>query len=64
MKGGTCNVHEGMHKNPAAVISMNDIDFIEMIRDKTSAMDVYMSGKMKVKGDPTKSQLIEKYFKL
>jgi NAD(P)-dependent dehydrogenase (short-subunit alcohol dehydrogenase family)/acyl dehydratase/putative sterol carrier protein len=64
IKGGTCNIHQGTHRCPAAVILMTDDDFKEMIRGKMSAMDAYMSGKMKVKGDPTKSQLIEKYFKL
>jgi putative sterol carrier protein len=42
---------------------MSDADFLDLIAGKLNAMQAYTSGKLKIKGDLMKSQLIEKLFK-
>ena len=62
VKNGTCEVHEGMHSGPTTTILMADEDFLALIRGKLNAMKAFTSGKLKIKGDVMKSQLVEKLF--
>jgi NAD(P)-dependent dehydrogenase (short-subunit alcohol dehydrogenase family)/acyl dehydratase/putative sterol carrier protein len=62
VKDGACAVHEGMHAGPTTTILMSDDDFLALIAGKLNAMKAFTSGKLKVKGDVMKSQLIEKLF--
>ena len=60
---GKCEVFAGVHEKPTTTILMSDGDFIELIQGRLNAMKAYTSGKLKIKGDLMKSQLIEKLFK-
>ncbi|NNG08114.1 MAG: SDR family NAD(P)-dependent oxidoreductase, partial [Desulfobacteraceae bacterium] len=63
VKDGTCDVNEGVHKNPTTTIIMSDKDFVGLIEGTVNPMQAYTSGKLKIEGDLMKSQLIEKLFK-
>ncbi len=63
IKEGTCRVAEGKHEKPTTTIIMSDADFLDLVTGKLNAMKAFTSGKLKVKGDLMKSQLIEKVFK-
>jgi len=58
-----CEAHEGVHAKPTTTIIMADDDFVNLIKGKLKAIQAYTSGKLKIKGDLMKSQLIEKLFK-
>ena len=62
VKDGTCEVHEGEHAAPTTTILMSDEDFLALISGKLNAMKAFTSGKLKIKGDVMKSQLVEKLF--
>jgi NAD(P)-dependent dehydrogenase (short-subunit alcohol dehydrogenase family)/putative sterol carrier protein len=63
VKDGTCEVTEGSHSSPTTTIEMGDDNFVKMISGELNAMSAYTSGKLKIRGDLMKSQLIEKLFK-
>lgn len=63
IKGGACDVKQGIHEKPTTTIIMSDEDFIELISGQLNAMKAFTSGKLKVEGDIMKSQLLEKVFK-
>jgi putative sterol carrier protein len=63
VKGGTCKVQAGIYSNPTSTIKMDAADFLDMIGGTLSAMQAFMSGKLKVEGDIMKAQLIGKLFK-
>jgi len=56
-------VTQGIHDTPTTTITMADDDFLALMGGKLQAMQAYTSGKLKIKGDIMKSQLIEKLFK-
>ncbi len=62
IKDGTCVVNEGIHASPTTTILMSDEDFLSLIRGQLKAMQAFTSGKLKIKGDVMKSQLVEKLF--
>jgi len=58
-----CRVEAGIHEKPSCTLTMEGLDFLDMINGKLPAMQAYTSGKLKIEGDIMKSQLIEKLFK-
>ena len=63
IKDQTCTVKEGANDSPTTTILMSDKDFMALIQGKLDAMQAFTTGKLKIKGDLMKSQLIEKLFK-
>jgi len=63
VKDEKCQSAPGAHGSPTTTIIMGDDDFVNLIQGKLNAMLAYTSGKLKIKGDLLKSQLIEKLFK-
>ena len=59
---GACTVQKGQHESPTTTILMNVADFLALMSGQANAMALYTSGKLKIKGDLMKSQLIEKLF--
>ena len=51
IKDGTCTVAEGAGTNPALTLSMSAQDWLDMTSGKQSGQMLFMSGKLKVKGD-------------
>ncbi|GAB4304709.1 MAG: hypothetical protein Kow0090_20330 [Myxococcota bacterium] len=63
VKDNACEVKEGAHPNPTTTLLISDDDFVSLIEGSLNAMQAYTSGRLKIKGDIMKSQLIEKLFK-
>ena len=63
IKDAACQTESGEHASPTTTIIMSDDDFLSLVAGKLNAMQAYTSGKLKIKGDLMKSQLIEKLFK-
>ena len=51
IKDGTCAVAEGLGTNPALTLSMSSQDWLDMTSGKQSGQMLFMSGKLKLKGD-------------
>lgn len=51
-------------KKPAVTLVMADSDFEALVKGKANAQRLFMSGKLKVKGDVMKAQKLEGLFKL
>ena len=64
IKDGSCRIEAGAHEKPACTINMAAGDFLAMMGGKLPAMQAFTSGKLKIKGDVIKSQLLEKLFKI
>ncbi|MGD8990974.1 MAG: SDR family NAD(P)-dependent oxidoreductase [Desulfobacterales bacterium] len=64
IKDSTCKVEAGVHEKPACTLKMAASDFLALMEGRLPAMQAYTSGKLKIKGDIMKSQLLEKLFKI
>ncbi len=62
IKNQTCELSKGTHEKPTTTILMADEDLLAWMNKKLNAMQAYTTGKIKIKGDLMKSQLIEKLF--
>ena len=62
IKDSKCEVKSGQHEKATCTLKMNSTDFTEMMSGKLSPMQAFSSGKLIIKGDIMKSQLIEKIF--
>jgi putative sterol carrier protein len=51
IKDGTCAVAEGAGTNPALTLQMAAQDWLDMTSGKQSGQMLFMSGKLKLKGD-------------
>ena len=51
IKDGTCQVNQGAATNPSLTIAMTSQDWLDMLSGKQSGQMLFMSGKLKVKGD-------------
>ena len=51
IKDGACTVAEGAGTNPALTLSMAAQDWLDMTSGKQSGQMLFMSGKLKLKGD-------------
>ncbi|OLC17612.1 MAG: hypothetical protein AUH29_01375 [Candidatus Rokubacteria bacterium 13_1_40CM_69_27] len=51
IKEGTCAVNPGPGPNPSLTLSMSAQDWLDMASGKQSGQMLFMSGKLKLKGD-------------
>ena len=51
IKDGTCTVNEGSAASPNLTLSISSQDWLDMLSGKQSGQMLFMSGKLKVKGD-------------
>jgi putative sterol carrier protein len=51
IKDGTCAVAQGAGPNPTLTLSMSAQDWLDMTSGKQSGQMLFMSGKLKLKGD-------------
>lgn len=63
VKDQKCEAKPGVHGSPNTTIIMSAADFLALVQGRLNALQAYTSGKLKIKGDLMKSQLIEKLFK-
>jgi putative sterol carrier protein len=51
INNGTCKVNEGPATNPTLTLQMSGQDWLDMLAGKQSGQMLFMSGKLKLKGD-------------
>jgi len=51
IKDGTCAVNPGAATSPNLTLTMSSQDWLDMLAGKQSGQMLFMSGKLKVKGD-------------
>ena len=51
IKDGQCAVNAGVATNPTLTLTMSAQDWLDMLSGKQSGQMLFMSGKLKVKGD-------------
>ena len=51
IKDGACAVNDGPGTNPNLTLQMSSQDWLDMLAGKQSGQMLFMSGKLKVKGD-------------
>jgi putative sterol carrier protein len=51
IKDGTCNVGKGAAESPNLTLQISAQDWLDMLSGKQSGQMLFMSGKLKVKGD-------------
>jgi putative sterol carrier protein len=51
IKDGACTVNQGAATNPSLTLTISAQDWLDMLSGKQSGQMLFMSGKLKVKGD-------------
>lgn len=51
IKDGACTVNEGAGTNPNLTLQMSSQDWLDMLSGNQSGQMLFMSGKLKIKGD-------------
>ena len=51
IRGGVCQVSDGMHEDPHVSLSMSGEDCIKILKGQLSGPAVAMSGRLKISGD-------------
>ncbi len=62
IKDSACKVEKGQHEKPTATLQLSDEDCMNMFTGKLNPMTAFTSGKLVIKGDVMKTQIIEKVF--
>jgi putative sterol carrier protein len=62
VKDGVCSVEGGTHETPNVTISMSSKDWIALVNRRLNAVQAFMTGKLKVKGDLMLAQRIYDLF--
>jgi putative sterol carrier protein len=63
LKNGTFNPQPGIHPNPNMTIAATAEDYIKISTGKLDGMMAFFQGKLKVQGDVTLAQKMQKMFK-
>lgn len=59
---GTCKTSSGAADSPRVTLQLNIIDFVRLIFRQADGMQLFMSGKLKLKGDMMFAQQMQGYF--
>ncbi|KAL6865969.1 hypothetical protein ACO1O0_002069 [Amphichorda felina] len=59
----TGKVGKGLGNKPSVTLSLSDADFASLVAGKANAQRLFMSGKLKIKGDVMKATKMEPIFK-
>lgn len=51
IKSGTCTLNEGNAANPDVTITMEDDDFVALMKGELNGMTAFMTGKLQLDGD-------------
>ena len=60
--GGTCTVTEGTADSPNCTVVTDANTWMDIVSKQTSAMDAFMSGKLRIKGDMGLAMKLESMF--
>jgi putative sterol carrier protein len=64
IQNGTCRVAEGAAPNPTLTIQMSGQDWLDMLSGKQSGQVLFMSGKLKLKGDTVLAMKLPSLFQM
>jgi len=64
VKDQTCEINEGVHKDPSVSLTMSDVDWIAICNGKLDPMMAFMEGKLMASGDVMAGQLLSSLFPL
>jgi putative sterol carrier protein len=59
---GKCSVVEGAAANPTMTMSVAAADYLAIINGELNAMNAFMQGKVKIKGDMALAMKVQKMF--
>ena len=51
IKGGTCTLNDGAAASPDVTITMEDDDFVALMKGELNGMTAFMTGKLQLDGD-------------
>ena len=62
IKNGSCAVNDGTAASPELTITMEDDDFVQLMKGELNGMTAFMTGKLQVEGDLMLAQRIGAFF--
>ena len=62
IKGGTCAITEGSAPNSDVTITMEDDDFVALMKGELNGMTAFMTGKLQIEGDLMLAQRMASFF--
>jgi putative sterol carrier protein len=64
IKDGACSVEEGVTENPKMTLTADAQDYKDVVLGKQNAMQAFMQGKLKLKGDLNLAMKLTSFFRL
>ena len=62
IKGGNCEVVEGVNDSAQATVRMTASDYVALSTGKLGGMRAYLTGRVKISGDQTLLRKMQKWF--
>lgn len=59
---GACTAHDGQVDDPDVTLTMDDDDFIALMRGELNGMAAFMTGKLRLNGDLTLANRLVRFF--
>ena len=64
IRNGACQVREEIHENPNLSLSMKGVTWLSIVNKELNAVQAFLSGALKIKGDMSLAQKIPELFSL
>lgn len=64
IRDGVCQVREEIHENPSVRLSMKGVTWLSIVNRELSAIQAFLRGRLKIKGDMSLAQKIPELFSL
>ncbi len=61
---GKCKVEEGRHESPAALLTVDGSDYLDLVSGKINPQTAFMQGKLKLSGDMGLLMRFQSFFDL
>jgi putative sterol carrier protein len=62
IKNGTCVLSDGAAASPDVTITMEDDDFVQLMKGELNGMTAFMTGKLQLEGDMMLAQRLSAFF--
>jgi len=64
IKDGSCKIEEGTHDSPTVILKMSGKTWLGLVNKTVNPTMAFTTGRLRIKGDMAKAQLVPKIFRI